>query len=217
MKNAYGLLGVIIVVIVSTFVPVSRSFAYETVGGVCNEEPYDKASANLPWYAKVKGFYKTVDPIVQIVGRLDHLVEIARRDGRVLYRAYGESRSQMGLVKSRLSCVEDVKYYKNLIIVRMGSKNDQLQMYGINRYRSGKVASLQQLVWSPRKSTVSMAVRVDSGAITVRVTNGKNRKLKNTFCWTPGKSWTYASKASATGGFGSCDKIFGDQKIIAVQ
>ena len=216
MKKAYGLLGVLIVIISGVFVSVSRSFAYETLEGICNEEPYDKASANLSWYPKVKGFYKTVDPIVQIVGRLDHLVEIAQRDGKVLYRAYGESRNQMGLVNNRLSCVEDVKYYKNLIIVRMGSKNDQLQMYGINRYSSGKVASLQQLVWSPRKSTLSMAVRVDSGAITVRVTNGKNRKIKNTFCWTPGKSWTYASKAAA-GEFGSCDKTFGEQRNIAVR
>lgn len=217
MKKASELLGVIIIALVYFFVPNSRSFGYETAQGVCNQEPYDKAAANLPWYAKVKGFYKTVDPIVQIVGRLDHLVEIAQRNGKVLYRAYGESRNQMGLVNNRLSCVEDVKYYKNLIIVRMGSKNDQLQMYGINRYRSGKVASLQQLVWSPRQSTIKTDVRVESGTVTIRVTNGKKRKLKTSFCWTPGKSWTYASQASATGGFGSCDKIFGDQKNIAVQ
>lgn len=217
MRKIFRCLGVFAAALFFLSLSVPQSVAYETAQGVCTQEPYDKAAAKLPWYAKVKGFYKTVDPIVQIVGRLDHLVEIAQRDGRVLYRAYGESRSQMGFAANRVSCVEDVRYYENLIIVRMGSKNDQLQIYGINRYRSGKVASLQQLVWSPRKSTIKTDVSVDAGALTIRVTNGKNRKLKNTFCWTPGKSWTYASKVSPTGGFGPCDKTFADQKNIAAQ
>jgi len=190
-----------VVTLISLFLSSTLSVADDAILEVCNKKLNKKA----------------VDPVVQIVGRLGHLIEIAQGDGRVLYRAYSESRDQMGNASNKISCRNDVRYYKNLIIIRMGAKNDQLQIYGINRNKSGKATSLQQLIWSPRKSTVSTKIRIKAGVVRIRATNGRKRKLKNTFCWIPGESWSYASMAPAKVGFAPCDKSYNNQRNIPVR
>jgi hypothetical protein len=201
MKKLFGFLAASAVTLVSLFLSSSPSVADDAILEVCSKNLNKKA----------------IDPIVQIVGRLGHLIEIAQGDGKVLYRAYSESRDQMGDGSNKISCSKDVRYYKNLIIIRMGAKNDQLQIYGINRNSSGKVTSLQQLIWNPRKSTIRTKVRIKAGVVRIRATNGRKGKLKNTFCWILGESWSYASKAPAKGGFAPCDKSYNDQRNIAVR
>jgi len=201
MRKLFGLLGASAVTLISLFLSSSPSVADDAILEVCNKKLNKKA----------------VEPFVHIVGRLGHLIEIAQGDGKVLYRAYGESRDQMGNDANKVSCRKDVRYYKNLIIIRMGAKNDQVQIYGINRNKSGKATSLQQLIWNPRKSTVRTKVRIKAGIVRIRATNGHKGKLKNTFCWIPGESWSYASTAPAKGGFAPCDKSYNNQQNIAVQ
>jgi len=194
MTKPFRLMGISAVLLMPFLVSISPSVADDAIQEVCS-----------------KGLYQEGDPVVQIVGRLGHLIEIVQGDGKVLYRAYRESRDQMGNVANKVSCAEDVRYFENLIVIRMGSQNDQLQAYGLNRNKSGKVVSLQQLIWNPRKSTIRTDVRRKAGAMILRATNGQNRNVKNTFCWTPGKFWSYAS-----GGKAPCNKIYDDQRNIAV-
>ncbi len=194
MTKPFSLMGVSAVLLMPFLLSISPTVADDAIQEVCN-----------------KGLFKPGDPIVQIVGRLGHLIEIVQSDGQVLYRAYRESRDQMGNIANKVSCAEDVRYFENLIVIRMGSQNDQLQAYGLNRNKSGKVISLQQLIWNPRKSTIRTDIRRKAGVMVLRATNGQNRNVKNAFCWAPGKLWSYAS-----GGNAQCNKIYDDQRNIAV-
>ena len=143
------------------------------------------------------------NPYVRIVGQRGDLVEIVKTDNSVMYKAYVESRDQMGNARGALNC-EDVQYHGDMIVIRMGHENDLVQAYGIV-YSNNNPEKLHQMIWNPHDSRVDISHKKYFGGHILEIVNGHKRDLKYTFCWIKEQGWTTASKQARTGRFEACD------------
>ena len=50
---------------------------------------------------------------------------------KILYRAYAESRDAMGGAKDQIDCFADLRQTNQMVVLRLGWKNDIFHLYGI--------------------------------------------------------------------------------------
>ena len=204
---------------------VQESLADEPLRDTCTGQKYldahNTGKVEYVWIADRLVTYHSADPIVRIVGRLGDLIEVIDREtGLPLYRAYSESRDQMGGADGEISCLQDVRYFKRLgdvIYIRMGHNDDLLQAYGIIRDDNRKVVSLVQLLWNPMDSELSITEDIAGNQLVLKIINGHNRDLKYTICWDTVSHVWLSGETGRAGKFLPCTVEMAGQRSVELE
>lgn len=151
---------------------------------------------------------------VRFVGIGGDLIEIHDVENGVHYKAYEESRAEMGGKSgwNLLNCADDVRSTSNTVAIRTGRNKDYIQLYGIERRPNGQV-QFHQLRQLYRDGRVDLTVGTNAGMESVMTLLGRKRDRFHRYCW-DGQKWHISVSPNAfTGGWLDCSGLINTEQV----